>query len=317
MSLARKFGAACVWALVVASAQAQDVTRFVTGSSPGSGVDTVARLLAEPMAGLLDRTVIVENKPGAAYNIAAGFVARAAADGRTVLVTFNVHPIAKALNPTIAFDPVRDFRAVGMVAATPYVVAANPSLPGTSLKETIALAKTQGRALNFGSLGIGTPQHLMIERLRTQTGADIRIVHYKSATQAMTDVMAGHLDFSLLTVSTAEAQIKANKLKPLAVTSDRRLAAFPEAPTIGESGYRDFISNGWYAMFLPARTPDAVVQAYNDALNKALALPSVRDRLSAIGASATPGTPQDLDRRVREDEAMWRKVIVDNRIRPE
>jgi tripartite-type tricarboxylate transporter receptor subunit TctC len=182
-------------AILLVPVQAQQVTRFVTGSSPGAGTDTVARVVAEAMAPLLKKTVIVENKPGAAYNIAADYVAKAPPDGSTVLVTFNVHPIAGALNPNLSYDPVKDFRAVGMIAATPYVIVANPSLAGTNLKEMIALAKTQGRSPTFGSIGLGTPQHLMMERLKGQTGVDIRMVHYKSATQAMTDVIAGPRGF--------------------------------------------------------------------------------------------------------------------------
>jgi tripartite-type tricarboxylate transporter receptor subunit TctC len=160
----RTLSVAVLSAAALSAAPAQTVSRFVTGSSPGSGVDTVARLLAEPMGELLNKNIIVENKPGAAYNIAAGFVAKAPADGNTALVTFNVHPIAKALNPNVTFDPVKDFQPVGMIAVTPYIIAAHPSLPGTTLKEMIALAKTQNRSPSFGSLGIGTPQHLMLER---------------------------------------------------------------------------------------------------------------------------------------------------------
>jgi tripartite-type tricarboxylate transporter receptor subunit TctC len=298
-------------------AQAQQVVRFVTGSSPGAGADTVARVVAEAMGPLLMKTVIVENKPGAAYNIAADYVSKAPADGNTVLVTFNVHPIAGALNPHLSYDPVKDFRAVGMIAATPYVIVAKPSLPGTNLKEMIALAKTQGSSPTFGSIGLGTPQHLMMERLKGQTGVDIRMVHYKSATQAMTDVIAGHVDFSLLTVSTAEAQVKNGKLKVLAVTTPQRMPQFPDAPTIAETGYKDFITDGWYAIMLPAKTPPAVVQAYNSSLNQVLAMPTVVERLRTLGATPIPGASDVLDRQVRQDAAMWRTVINANNIKPE
>jgi tripartite-type tricarboxylate transporter receptor subunit TctC len=312
----RAFGGA-IAAILLVPVQAQQVTRFVTGSSPGAGTDTVARVVAEAMAPLLKKTVIVENKPGAAYNIAADYVAKAPADGSTALVTFNVHPIAGALNPNLSYDPVKDFRAVGMIAATPYVIVAKPSLPGGNLKEMVALSKTQGRSPTFGSIGLGTPQHLMMERLKGQTGVDIRMVHYKSATQAMTDVIAGHVDFSLLTVSTAEAQVKSGKLKVLAVTTPQRMQQFPDAPTIAETGYKDFITDGWYALMLPGKTPPSTVKAYNDALNQALANPSAIERLHAVGATPMPGTPDVLDRRVREDAAMWRKVITAHNIKPE
>ena len=216
----RQFAAAAALSLLAfTAAQAQTLTRFVTGSSPGGGLDTLARALAETMAGPMKRTMIVESKPGASYNIAADFVAKSAPDGNTVLLTFNVHPIAGALYPSLPYDPVRDFRAVGMIATTPYVLVANPKLPGADLKEMIALAKSQNRSPTFASVGAGTPQHLMLERLKHQTGVDIQMIHSKSAAAALNDVMGGHVDFSLLTPGLSEPQVKAGKIKVLTVTS--------------------------------------------------------------------------------------------------
>lgn len=298
-------------------AQAQQVTKFITGSAAGGGVDNVTRILAESMAGPMGRTIIVENRPGASYNIAAEAVAKAAADGNTALVTFNVHPISGALHPTLPFDPVRDFRAVGMIATTPYVIVANTKLPGSSLKEVLALAKTQGRTLNFASIGLGTPQHLMMERLRQETGVDIRMVHYKNPSLGQTDVMAGHVDFTISTVAFCESLVKAGKLKALAVTSKDRLPQFPDAPTVTESGYRGFVTDGWYAMLLPAKTPAPMVKTYNDALNAALASPAVLQKFQNSGLTPTPGSPDVLDRTIREDAAVWKKIITDQGIKAE
>lgn len=274
-------------------------------------------MVAEPMAASMKRTIIVESQPGASYNIAAEFVAKAPADGNTVLLTFNVHPIAGALYPSLPFDPVKDFRAVGVIATTPYVVAGNPSLPGANLKEFIAAAKAQNRSVTFASVGLGTPQHLMIERLKAQTGLDIRMIHYKSAAAAQTDVMGGHVDFSLLTPSIAEAQAKAGKLRVLAMTSAQRLPQFPDSQTVTEAGYQGFITDGWYAMLLPSKTPEATIKAYNTALNEALNLPAVRDKLRGVGATATPGQQEALDKVIRDDAVMWTQVIKQNNIKPE
>lgn len=298
-------------------AQAQQATKFITGSAAGGGVDNVARQLAEAMGTIMGRTIIVDNRPGASYNIAADAVAKAPADGNTALVTFNVHPISGALHPTLPFDPVKDFRAVGMIATTPYVIAANPKLPGSNLKEVLALAKTQGRTLNFASIGLGTPQHLMMERLKQQTGVDIRMVHYKNPSAGQTDVIAGHVDFIISTVAFCESLVKAGKLKALAVTSMERLAQFPEVPTVTEGGYKGFITDGWYAMMLPAKTPVPLVKAYNDALNAALSTPAVRQKFQAVGLTPTPGTPEVLDVTVREDAAMWKRIITDQNIKAE
>lgn len=308
--------AALLSALVSMPASGQQVTRFVTGSSPGSGVDTLTRILAEAMAPLLNRNIIVENKPGASYNIAADHVAKAAADGNTVLVTFNAHPLAGALTQ-VSYDPVKDFRAIGFIGTTPYLIVSNPQVPGQDLKELLALANQEKRALNFGSIGNGTPQHLMLERLKAQTASDILMVHYKSASSAMTDTIAGHVDFSLLTISTAADQVRNGRLKALAVTSAERLPDFPDVATINELGYKDFITDGWYAMLLPAQASDAVVQEFNQALNQALAQPGVQQRIESVGAAPLSGTPEEVDQRIREDAVMWRKVIKDHDIRPE
>ncbi len=310
--------AALVCSLFLPLAQAQpQATKFVTGSSPGGGVDIVTRLMAESMGPIMGRTIIVENKPGASYNIAADAVAKAAPDGNTALVTFNVHPIAAALRPDLPFDPVKDFRAVGVIASTPYALVATNTLPGNTLKEVIALAKTQGRTLNFASIGVGTPQHLMLERLKQQTGVDIRMVHYKTPSIGQTDVIAGHVDFTLSTIAFCEPLVKAGKMKVLAVTSKERLPQFPDAPTVTESGYGGFVTDGWYALLLPAKTPTPVVQAYNDALNKALATPAVQQKFPGLGLTATPGTPEVLDKLIREDAALWKKIITDHHIQPE
>ena len=298
-------------------AQAQQVTKFITGSAAGGGVDNVARVLAEAMGGIMGRTIIVEGRPGASYNIAAEAVAKAPADGNTALVTFNVHPISGALHPTLPFDPVKDFQAVGMIATTPYVIVANPKLPGANLKEVLGFAKTQGRTLNFASIGLGTPQHLMMERLKQETGVDIRMIHYKNPSLGQTDVMAGHVDFIISTVAFCEALVKAGKLKALSVTSKERLSQFPDVPTVTEGGYRGFITDGWYAMLLPAKTPLPVINAYNDALNLALASPTVRQKFQNGGLTPTPGTADVLDRTIREDATVWKKIITDQNIKPE
>jgi len=310
-------GAALLGLSTLAAAQIQNATRFVTGSAPGGGVDNVARLMAESMGAIMGRTIVVDNKPGASYNIAGDIVAKAAPDGQTALVTFNVHPISGALHPNLPFDPVKDFRAVGMIATTPYAIVANPNLPGSNLKEVIALAKTRGRTLNFASIGLGTPQHLMMERLKQQTGADIRMVHYKNPSTGQTDVVAGHVDFIISTIAFCEPLVKAGRLKVLAVTSNERLPVFPDAPTVIESGYRGFVTDGWYALLLPAKTPPATVAAYNAALNQALAQPAVRDKFRASGLTPTPGKAEVLDKQIKEDAQMWKKVIVDQGIKPE
>lgn len=294
-------------------AQSNQIIRFVSGSTPGGGVDTLTRILAEPMGAALGRNIVVENKPGGNYTIATDHVAKAKPDGNTVLITFNVQPTFGLIGPKLGFDPVKDFRAVGMIATTPYVMVAHPKLPGTNLKEVLALAKAQGRTLTFGSIGLGTPQHLMTERLKRQTGVDIQMIHYKGVS-AMLDVIGGHIDLSLQTPSSSVSNVKDGRLKALAVTSSERLAELPEISTTAEQGYQDFIRDGWYAMMLPAGTPDNITQNYNKVLNDVLARPEIRERLLKLNATPAPGTPAVLDRTLREDAERWRQVIAENKI---
>lgn len=308
---------ALVGALASAGAQAQQYIKFVTGSAPGGGVDHITHLLANSMAPILGRKIIVDNRPGASYNIAADYVAKSAADGNTALITFNVHPIAGALHPNLPFDPVTSFRAVGKIATTPYAIVANPKLPGSNLKEVIDLAKKEGRALSFASIGLGTPQHLMLERLKKQTGADIIMAHYSNPSQGQLDVMAGRVDFTLSTIAFCEPHVAAGKMKVLAVTSDERLPQFPDATTIKEAGYEGFVTDGWYAMLLPAKTPDSIVKSYNDALNQVLATDALRAKFKLSGLNATPGAPEVLSQQIQHDAALWKKVITEQGIKPD
>jgi tripartite-type tricarboxylate transporter receptor subunit TctC len=304
-------------AVAVCSAHAQAVTKFVIGTAPGAGVDSITRQIAEAMAPILQRTIVVENRVGASGNLAAEYVARAPADGNTVLITYSIHPVIGSLFPNLRFDPIKDFHSVGLIATTPYAIVANPKLPGSDLKEMLALAKTQGHSLNFASTGLGSPQHLMMERLKQQTGVDIRMVHYKSAAPAQTDVIGGHLDFMVASIAFAEPQVKAGKLKVVAVTSEERLPQFPDAPTVTQSGYKGFVTDGWFAMLLPAKTPPAVVKEYNDALNQALSTPALREKFRAQHLRPTPGKPEVLDALIRSEAAKWKEVITTLNIKAE
>lgn len=309
--------------LGVAQAQTPTITdgqpaiTFVTGSAPGGGVDNVTRFLAESMGAIMGRTIVVDNRPGASYTIAAAHVARAAPDGNTALVTFNVHPAAGALIPNLPFDPLNSFRAVGKVATTPYALVASPSLQGDTIKEVIDLAKKDGRSLSFASIGLGTPQHLMLERLKQQTGADIIMAHYSNPSQGQLDVMAGRVDFTLSTIAFCEPHVASGKMKVLAVTSDERLPVFPDAITVKEAGYEGFITDGWYALMLPAKTPDAIVKQYNDALEQALATPALQERFRAANLTPTPGEPEVLTQLIEHELGMWREIIAERGIKAE
>ncbi|MDO9435941.1 tripartite tricarboxylate transporter substrate binding protein [Hydrogenophaga sp.] len=304
-------------AVATCGATAQPVTKFVIGTSPGAGVDNITRLVADSMSTIMKRTIVVENRVGASGNVAAEHVAKALPDGKTVLITYSIHPVIGSLFPNLRFDPIKDFRAVGLIATTPYAIVAHPKLPGTTLKEMLALAKTQGRTLNFASTGLGSPQHLMMERLKQQTGVGMNMVHYKSAAPALTDVVGGHLDFMVASIAFADPQVKAGKIKVLAVTSEERLPQFPDAPTVTQSSYKGFVTDGWFAMLLPAKTPPALVKEYNDALNQALTSPAIREKFQAQLLTPRPGKPEVLDDLIRDEAVKWKQVITSLNIKPE
>lgn len=322
--VSRRFGfvaAAFFLGLPAVAAFAQDsagrAARIVVGSAAGASSDAVARLLAVSFTRTLGRTFIVDNKPGASSNIAAELVAKSPPDGNNLLLIYNAHPAVGALFPHLPFDPIKDFRSVGMIGTTPYVLVATPTLPGRNLTEALAQAKASGKPLSFGSTGAGSPQHLTMERLRKESGIDITMVHYKGGAPAHNDVIAGHVNMALATPSLAMPQLKAGRVKALAVTSDKRLPELPDVPTVTESGIRGFVSIGWFALLLPAATPEAVVQRYNDALNKALSTSPVKERLEAQGITPAPGAPEVLDRQMQGDAQIWTRLIKELNIKPE
>lgn len=306
-------------AIAAPIAGAQDVRplRIVVGYAPGGSLDTIARLMAAEMARGLGRPVIVDNRPGANGNIAAEQVARGPADGNTMLMTFNTHPLLGALYPHLPFDPVADFRAVGLVASTPYLLAANPKLPGANLAEALERARAAGRTLSYATVGPGSPQHLTAVRMQQAANLPITIVHYKGGAPAQNDVLAGHVDMMLVTVALGLPQVKAGRLKVLAVSTAQRLSAVPAAPTFIESGLKGQVSEGWFGFLLPAKTPAAIVTRYNHEINRSLAVAATRDSLKAIGTVPLGGSPERMESLMREEQKLWSKIIVDNDIKPE
>jgi len=314
----RLFLLIAAFASCAASAQeAARPARIVLGSLPGASSDAVARLLAEGFGKALGRAFIVDNKPGASSNIAADHVAKANPDGNTLLLVYNAHPAVGALFPNLPYDPIKDFRSVGMVGTTPYVLVANPGVPGRHLADALTQARGARKPLSFGSPGMGTPQHLTMELLKKEAQVDFNMIHYKSSAPAQNDVIAGHVDLTLSTPSLAMAQVKAGKLKALAVTSAQRLPDLPDVPTVTESGVRGFVSVGWFALLLPATAPAAVVAKYNEALNAVLSASPVKERLLAQGITPAPGTPEVLDRQMQRDFATWSRLIRELGIKPE
>ncbi|HEY8357461.1 MAG TPA: tripartite tricarboxylate transporter substrate-binding protein [Ramlibacter sp.] len=292
--------------------------RIIVGNQPGGATDIVARLVAPRLAQALGHPFVVENKAGASGNIAADAVAKAPPDGNTLLLVFNSHPMIGALFPKLPFDPIKDFASIGLISQSPYLVVAKPDIGVEDLKQAVERSKQTKKPLFMGSPGRATPQHLMMERLRKEEGVDVEVVHYKGTGPAIADVMGGHADFTMATISAAGSHVKANKVKLLAVTADKRLGDFPNAPTASELGLKSIAGSGvWVALLAPAKTPPAVVERLNRILNDALKTPEVAERLASIGMTSLGGKPQELDRLMLQEQKVWSSLIRELKITPE
>lgn len=281
----------------------------VVPQAPGGANDVVARILTTKLAERLGKQVVVENRPGAGGNIGTAYVAKAAADGYTLLFTVSsAHVINPALYKRTGFDPVQDFVPVGSVATAGYVLVANTSfLPG-SVRELVALARKKPDTVTFASAGNGTLNHLIGEMI--QHSAGIRLVHvpYKGAAAAAADVVGGQVTLSVQSLPSAQAFIRAGKLKVLAVTNEKRLPSMPDVPTVGET-LRGVGATPWYGLFAPVNTPPAVVARLRAALRKVLEDPEVRETLERQGCEPFVSEPSKFEALIRSDLARWSEVV--------
>ena len=255
--------------------------RIMVGASPGGGTDIIARMLGDKFADGLKQPFIVENRPGASNTIAADVTAKAPRDGYTLLVATNT---GQAIAPhllTLGFDPLKDVQPVGLIVIVPNVLVVGPQVPAANVAELVALAKKQ--PLRYASSGIGSTQHIAGEALGKATGANLVHVPYKGSSQAHIDLLGGQVEMMLDTSSSAMGQIKAGKLRPLAVTTPRRSAELPQVPTLAEAGVPGAEITTWYGLFTTGGTPRPIVTRLHGELAKALAAADVRARLTGLG----------------------------------
>ncbi len=280
---------AAAWPLM-GRAQAAPI-RILVGAPAGGSTDTMARTLAVDMGRVLGRVVVVENRPGAGGNIAAEAVARAPADGQTLLMSFTSHAINASLYPALPFDPEKDFTPLTMVSTTPAVLVAHPSVPADKLQDLIQLAKSRPGRLNFGVGALGSSVHLAGEAFKMQAGVYIVNIPYRGTAPAVQDLLAGQVDLMFANIGNVQAHLKAGKLKALGVTSPKRLPAMPEVPAISEvlPGYE---SSAWFGLFGPARLAPEVARRLSEAARTAMASPEVRRRIEFEGAIPVGNAPQ-------------------------
>jgi tripartite-type tricarboxylate transporter receptor subunit TctC len=314
IALAVMTAAACTAAVADEAYPAKPVT-IVVPFSPGGGTDTGARWIAQKLSERWKQAVVVDNKPGAAGMIGADFVARAKADGYTIMMSnAQVAVINPSLYKTMPYNAATAFVPISLVAELPLVLLVNPAVPATNTAEFIALAKAKPGELTYSSAGNGSSTHLAASLFENATGTKLVHVPYKGGGPAMQDLMAGVVNLTFLTVLESTGPIKGSKVKPIAVTSSTRSPALPNVPTLAESGIPGYFSISWIGLLAPAGTPKAIVERISKDVQEIVAMPDVKERFIAQGATPVGGTPAQFQALIDADSARYRKIIVDKNI---
>jgi tripartite-type tricarboxylate transporter receptor subunit TctC len=284
--------------------------RIVVGYPPGGSADFSARMLGQRLATALGQSVIIDNRGGAAGNIANEIVVKSAADGYTLLVTAEASiTINASVYTNLPYVAARDMTAITQIIKYANVVVVNPSVPVNSIKELIAYAKAQPGKLGASNPGRGTAQHLAVELFKLTVGVDITTVPYKGGGPAMISLVGNETQLSFATPPSAMPQVKAGRLRAIAVTSEKRSAALPELPTISEAGLTGFNVEGWVGLFAPVKTPAAAVDRLYNESARILRMPEPKELAIGVGSETVGNPPPEANRIVRDETAMWAKVV--------
>lgn len=306
--------AAGLWLALAGLASAQDYptqpVKLVVPFPAGGGTDALARWFAKGLEAKFSQPFVVENRAGSGTTLGAGFVARAAPDGYTIMLgTSSTYAIAPNVYKKVPFDPVKDFAPIALVAEVPFVLVVNPSLPVTSVAELVALVKSKPGAMSYASAGIGTQHHVNAELLKTLTGISMTHVPYRGGGPALSDVVAGHVPIYFGDVSTVMPLARAGKVRALALTIAQRLDAFPEVPTMHEAGIANYNASAWQAFVAPAGTPAALITRLNRALIEIVQSPDTQTRFLELGLRPLTSTPDELGAHMRSEIVRWGKVV--------
>ena len=282
---------------------------YIVPFPPAGATDILARIIADKISGPLGQPVVVENRPGAAGNVGTEMVVKSAPDGYTMLQGTAAQPISETLYTKLGFSFEHDLAPVAMIALVPNVMVVNPSVPATTVKEFIALAKSKPGQINFASSGSGTSIHMSAEMFKMITGVDIVHVPYKGSGPALTDLMGGQVSVMWDNLPSSMPFIKSGKLRALAVTTTKRFPALPDVPTMQEAGVPGYDAAGWFGILMPKATSKEIVKRLNGEVNKALALPDVKEKLALQGSEPTPMTPEELGAFIHNEVVKWAKVV--------
>ncbi len=292
--------------------------RIVVPFPPGGGTDIGTRIVAQKLQEAFSQSFVVENKPGAAGIVGTEYTAKSPPDGYTFMMgNIGTHAINVSLYKKLAYDPVKDFAPVSMVADLPLLLLVHPSVPANSVKELIALARSQPGKLNFSTSGAGGSMHVAAELFKSMAGVDMVHIPYKGGAPAVADLIAGQVPLSFATVLETIQFVKAGKVRALAVTNNRRSVALPELPTIAEAGLPGYQSISWLALFAPAGTPRDIVNRVSSETVRILKISDVKERLLGQGAEPIGSTPEELAATLAADMAKYAKVIRESGYKPE
>lgn len=287
--------------------------RLVVPFPPGGGADNLARAVMPRVGEILGQAIIIDNRPGAGGNVGAEAVARAPADGYTLLYGTNgTHGINQALYAKTGFDPLKDFAPVSRVSYIPAMLVVIPSLPANNLKELLAYLKANPNKVSFSSAGNGTTSHMAGEMFKRMAGVDIQHVPYKGGGPAITGLLGGEVQMMIDLTANLSAQVKAGKLKAIAVTSTSRVPSFAELPTMEEAGLAGFEITASDGIYAPAGTPRSVIDKLNATMKQALTEPAVVERLTARGAVATYSTPEAQLQHITKELPVWARLVKDS-----
>ncbi len=282
--------------------------RILVGFGAGGGTDVATRIIADPLGEVLGQRIVVENKPGAGGTIAADVVAKSPKDGYNAVMASLAHTVATATIKAQPYDAVNDFAPVGVVANSAFVVVAKSDFPANDLRGLIALAKKEPGKLNYGSVTIGSTQHITAELLRQRAGIDAQHITFRTTPEVVTALMRKDVSYAIELAHAVRGQVQAGELKIFAVMTAQRWPSLPNVPTMTESGIPDFEVLGWYGLLLPAGTPPAIVEKTHSGLAQVLGRESVRNQLENVGASANLSTPEQFKKLLESEVVRWREV---------
>jgi tripartite-type tricarboxylate transporter receptor subunit TctC len=308
LTAALAIGTAVPPAMAAAAEYPARPIRLVIGFAPGGGTDTTARAISIKLSERLGQQVVVDNRPGAAGNIATDLVSKANPDGYTILLgTIAALAVNPSLYKKLPYDPLKDLVTITRAVDSTNILVVHPTVPAKSVKELIALAK--GKSLNCGSSGVGGAGHLALELFNLTAGTKIVHVAYKGGGPAIIDLLGGNIHLIFATAASSIAHIQAGRIRPLAVTTAKRSALVPELPTIAEAALPGFEANNWYGFVAPAGTPRSIVNRLNKELIAVMTMPDIKDFLFKQGLDVAPSTPEEFTAYIKSEIAKWAKVI--------